>query len=283
LKIEHSITLLCRAFAVSASGYYDWRKRPTHPGPRAQQNQQLKEQILRIHRESRQTYGAPRIQASLRALGQRHGRNRLGRLMREQQICGRQKRRYRVVTTDSKHDQPIAPNRLLELPAVSGPNQVWVADITYIQSGAGGWLYLAGILDLYSRRIVGWALSQRIDTALVMAAWNMALCHRQPPAGLIFHSDRGVQYASLQHRQGLAAAQAIASMSRKANCYDNAVMEAFWSTLKLELIYRREREFASLAEARTALFDYIEVFYNRQRLHSALGFQTPTNFELSRN
>ena len=282
MKIEHSITLLCRAFAVSPSGYYDWRERQTHPGPRAQHNQQLKEQILRIHRESRQTYGAPRIQASLRALGQRHGRNRLGRLMRQEQICGRQKRRYRVLTTDSRHDQPIAPNRLLELPALTGPNQIWVADITYIRT-AETWLYLAAILDLYSRRIVGWALSQRSDSALVVAAWNMALCHRQPPAGLIFHSDRGVQYASLQYRQALAVAQAIASMSRKANCYDNAVMEAFWSTLKLELVYRQEPRFGSPEAAHAALFEYIEVFYNRQRLHSALGYQTPTAFEHANN
>jgi transposase InsO family protein len=157
-----------------------------------------------------------------------------------------------------------------------------VADITYIAC-AGAPVYLAAILDLYSRRIVGWAISERIDTALVLAAWKMAVRHRQPASGLIFHSDRGVQYASSQYRQALKTLRVSASMSRKANCYDNAVMEAFWSTLKLELIYRREREFASLAEARAALFDYIEVFYNRQRLHSALGFQTPTNFELSRN
>jgi transposase InsO family protein len=215
-------------------------------------------------------------------LGQRHGRNRIGRLMREQHICGRQKRRYRVVTTDSKHDQPIAPNRLPELPAPSGPNQTWLADITYIQT-AHGWLYLAAILDLFSRKIVGWASSERIDTALVLAAWNMALRHREPPAGLVFHSDRGVQYASLQYRSALQVAEAVASMSRKANCYDNAVMEAFWSTLKLELIYRQEDAFATREQAHAALFDYIEVFYNRQRLHSALGYQSPSQFECSNN
>ena len=282
MKTEHAITALCRAFAVAASGYYGWRRRQKEPGPRAQEDQRLKEQIRRLHQESRQTYGAPRIQAALRATGQSHGRNRLGRLMREEQICGRQKRRYRVVTTDSKHDQPIAPNRLAALPAASRPNQVWVADITYIQTGEG-WLYLAGILDLYSRRIVGWALSERIDTALILAAWNMALCHRQPPAGLLFHSDRGVQYASLENRQALQMAQAVASMSRKANCYDNAVMEAFWSTLKLELVYRQAGGFATRQGARRALFEYIEVFYNRQRLHSALDYQTPAGFELANN
>jgi len=282
LKSEHSITALCQAFEVAPSGYYDWCCRQKHPGPRAQQDQSLREQIRHIHQQSRQTYGAPRLQAVLRAKGQSHGRNRLGRLMREEQICGRQKRRYRLVTTDSKHDQPIAPNRLRNLPAASRPNQLWAADITYIQTKEG-WLFLAAILDLYSRRIVGWALSPRIDTALVLAAWNMALCHRRPPAGLIFHSDRGVQYASLENRQALHLAQAMASMSRKANCYDNAVMEAFWSTLKLELVYRQAEAFATPQEARRAIFEYIEVFYNRQRIHSALDYQTPDGFEAANN
>ncbi len=282
MKDAHCIQRLCEAFEVSPSGYYDWCRRQTQPGKRQQQDQQLKTEICRIHRESRRTYGAPRIQASLRADGQRHGRNRIGRLMRENKLSGRQKRRYRVVTTDSRHDQPIAPNRLASLAGPEGPDRVWVADITYVATGEG-WLYVAAILDLYSRRIVGWAASERIDTALVLAAWNMALCHRQPPAGLLFHSDRGVQYASLQHRQALDIAQAIASMSRKGNCYDNAVMEAFWSTLKLELVYRQEQGFGTRAAARGALFEYIEVFYNRQRLHSALGYQSPAAFENARN
>jgi putative transposase len=282
LKTEHSISLLCQAFDVSKSGYYEWCARQTQPAPRRVENQELAAQIGRIHQQSRQTYGSPRIQASLRQLGQRHGRNRIGRLMREQDICGRQKRRYRMVTTESKHDQPIAPNRLPDLPTPSGPNQIWLADITYLQTGQG-WLYLAGILDLFSRKIVGWASSDRIDTALVLAAWNMALRHREPPAGLVFHSDRGVQYASLQYRCALEVAEAVASMSRKANCYDNAVMEAFWSTLKLELIYRQEDAFATRERAHAALFDYIEVFYNRQRLHSALDYQSPSQYEGAKN
>ena len=270
--------MLCETFDVSSSGYYDWQRRQDQPAARTQQDLQLKEQIRRIHQQSRQTYGSPRIQACLRAQGQRHGRNRLGRLMREENLSGRQRRRYRVRTTDSNHEHPIAPNRLRDQPPPEEPNRVWVADITYIPC-AGSSVYLAAILDLYSRRIVGWAISERIDTSLVLAAWKRALHHRQPPHGLIVHSDRGVQYASSQYRQALKTMRASASMSRKANCYDNAVMEAFWSTLKLELIYRREREFSSLAEARTALFDYIEVFYNRQRLHSALDFRSPTDFE----
>lgn len=215
MKANHSIRVLCQAFEVSPSGYYDWQQRQKQPAPRVQQDRQLKEQIRRIHQESRQTYGSPRIQVSLRALGQRHGRNRLARLMREASICGRQKRRYKVVTTDSKHEHPIAPNRLSAVATPQGPNQIWVADITYIASSSGT-MYLAAVLDLYSRRIVGWALSQRMDTALVLGAWNMALCHRQPPMGLIFHSDRGVQYASNEYRQALEKLKASARCLEKA-------------------------------------------------------------------
>lgn len=276
MKDEYSITALCQALEVWASGYYDWEQRKSSPGPRALEERQLRSEITRIHQDSRQSYGAPRVQMALRGQGRRHGRNRIARLMREQGLFGRQKRRYRLRTTDSNHDQPIAPNRLAQLPRASRPNQIWAADITYVAT-AQGWVYVAAIVDLYSRRIVGWALSQQINTALVLLAFSMALTHRQPPAGLVFHSDRGVQYASLEYRQALEAAQLISSMSRKANCYDNAVMEAFWSTLKLELIYRRT--FDDLAQVREALFDYIEVFYNRQRLHSALGYRTPAAFE----
>jgi putative transposase len=280
MTAEHDIRTLCEAFAVSASGYYDWKHRQSEPSERHRQDEQLKEQIGKIHRDSRQTYGAPRIEICLRAAGQKHGRNRIARLMREKQIFGRQHRRFRPVTTDSNHDQPVAPNHLAQRPAPSRPDEAWVADITYI-STSEGWLYLAAVLDLYSRRIVGWAMSARLDSALVLAAWKMALCHRQPPAELLFHSDRGVQYASKEFRQALAQAQAIASMSRKANCYDNAAMESFWSTLKLELVYRQL--FATHEQARQAVFDYIETFYNRQRLHSALGYQTPAGFECSNN
>lgn len=280
MKTEHSIALLCQAFEVSKSGYYDWQERQHQPGPRQQEDRELKAHIRQFHQQSRATYGAPRIQDCLRKLGRRHGRNRIGRLMREEQICGRQKRCYRVRTTDSNHDEPIAPNRLLDRPPPTAPNQVWLADITYIPTGEG-WLYLAGILDRYSRKVVGWAVGEHIDTALVTAAWNQALCHRHCASGLIFHSDRGVQYASATFRQSLKESGTLPSMSRKANCYDNAIMEAFWSTLKLELVYRCQ--FATRPQARAALFEYIEVFYNRQRLHSALGYQSPAAFELARN
>ena len=280
MKVEYPIRALCQALEVSLSGYYDWRQRKSCPSARALEEQELQAQIARIHDESRQTYGAPRVQMCLRGQGQRHGRNRIARLMRAHGLYGRQKRRYRVVTTDSKHDHPIAPNRLAAAPVASRTNQLWVADITYVRSAAS-WVYVAAIMDLYSRRIVGWAVGQHINTALVLSALNMALCHRQPPAGLVFHSDRGVQYASLEYRQALEAAQMVASMSRKANCYDNAAMEAFWSTLKLELIYRRA--FQDATQVRQALFDYVEVFYNRQRLHSSLGYRSPTDFEAANN
>jgi transposase InsO family protein len=280
MKTDYSIGRLCRVFEVSASGYYDWQKRQRTPGPRAQENHALGERIKAIHTQSRQTYGSPRITTQLRKDGGAHGRNRVARLMREQGLCGRQKRAYRVRTTDSRHAEPIAPNRLADAPKPTAPNQVWVADITYIRVPEG-WLYLAAILDLYSRKIVGWAMSGRIDTALVLQALAMALTHRPAPAGLLFHSDRGVQYAAGDYRAALASAGLIASMSRKGNCYDNAFMESFWSTLKLELVYRRD--FASQQEARSQIFDYIETFYNRQRAHTALGGLSPVDFERLNN
>jgi putative transposase len=280
MKKDHSIQLLCQVLDVSPSGYYDWQKRHQTPSARARQNQSLSQQIKTIHAKSRQTYGSPRVTDQLRKDGHQHGRNRIARLMKEQGLYGRQKRRYRVQTTDSNHDQPIAPNRLDQAPKPTAPNQIWVADITYIHTSQG-WLYLAAILDLYSRKIVGWAMSPFIDTSLVLLALNMALARSRPPAQLLFHSDRGVQYASSDYRKALASAGLLASMSRKANCYDNATMESFWSTLKLELVYRQT--FANHLEARSAIFDYIETFYNRQRTHSALGYLSPVDFELQNN
>jgi len=190
MKTEHPIRSMCEAFEVSTSGYYDWVTRSRQPGPRAQENVLLVAQITQIHLASRKTYGSPRIQQALVKAGRSHSRNRIARLMRQQGLCGRVKGRFRVQTTDSNHDQPIAPNRLAQLPAPNAPNQIWVGDITYIHTDEG-WLYLAGIMDFYSRRIVGWAMDQNIDTQLILAAWNMALTHRQPPPELVFHSDRG--------------------------------------------------------------------------------------------
>jgi len=280
MKRDYPILSLCANLEVSPSGYYGWQRRRTTPGPRAAANQTLAKQIMVIHEQSRQTYGSPRIVAALRQQGCHHGRNRIARLMRVDGLCGRQKGRYRVQTTDSNHDQPIAPNLMAQASKATQPNQIWVGDITYIETQEG-WLYLAAILDRYSRKIVGWAMSERSDTALVLKALAMALLHRRPPVSLLLHSDRGVQYASADYRRALSQAGLVASMSRKGNCYDNATMESFWSTLKLELVYRRD--FVTRSQARTQIFDYIESFYNRQRTHSALDFQSPVDFELLNN
>ena len=276
MKPDYSTVVLCATLAVSPSTYYDWKKRGTTPGVRALEDQTLTGQIKAIHSQSRQTYGSPRIVDALRKQGCCHGRNRVARLMRQADLCGRQKARYRIQTTDSQHDQPIAPNLMAQAAPATAPNQIWVGDITYIETQEG-WLYLAAVLDRYSRKIVGWAMSEHIDTALVLKAFDMALLHRQPPTQLLFHSDRGVQYASADYRHALTQAGFVASMSRKGNCYDNATMESFWSTLKLELIYRRD--FATRAAARSQIFDYIESFYNRQRAHSALDYRSPVDFE----
>ena len=280
MKTNYPVLMLCQLLEVSPSGYYDWQKRRYSPGKRAKEDKVLAQEIALIHLESRRTYGSPRIAMQLRSQGYRHGRNRIARLMREQNLSGRQKRRYRVCTTDSNHCLPIAPNHLAKAPKPTQPNQIWVADITYIKT-AEGWLFLAAILDLYSRRIVGWAMSPWIDTTLILKALQMALSTRRPPTKLLLHSDRGVQYASREYRKALQAAGLRASMSRKGNCYDNATMESFWSTLKLELVYRRQ--FRTRTEARSELFDYIECFYNRKRIHSALGYLSPIDFEQSKN
>ena len=275
MSTEHTIDDLCRAFEVSRSGYYDWHKRREQPGHRALEDAALRPKIAAIYQEHDGTYGSPRVQRQLALDGKRHGRNRIARVMREQGLAGQQNARFKVVTTDSIHDLPIAPNRLQQAVATR-PNQIWVGDITYIKT-AQGWLYLAAIMDLYSRRIVGWGMSERIDTALVLMAWHMAQEHRQPPVELIFHSDRGVQYASAEYRHALQAEGVLPSMSRRACCYDNAAMESFWSTLKRELVYRRH--FRSHEEARRQIFAYIETRYNRKRLHSSLGYLSPADFE----
>ena len=203
MKADHSILRLCENLQVSTSGYYDWQRRRVTPSPRAQETQELAQEVEVIHGQSRQTYGSPRIVAALRSQGRRHGRARIARLMKAQGLCGRQKGRYRVRTTDSHHDHPIAPYRLAEAPEATAPNQIWVADITYIQTHEG-WLYLAAILDLYSRRIVGWAMGQRIDTALVLRALGMALLHRQSPANLAvpFRSGGSIRGGPVSHGLG---------------------------------------------------------------------------------
>ena len=280
MNSEYPTRLLCRVLSVSPSGYYDWQRRQTHPSVRTVANAQLLVLIEQIHQASRRTYGSPRIQHALRQRGCCHSRNRIARLMRQKNLFGRRQRRFRVQTTDSDHAEPVAPNLLAQWPAPQAVNQIWLADITYIPTDEG-WLYLAGILDRFSRKVVGWAMAESLDTQLVLASWQMALAQRRPASPLLFHSDRGVQYASAQFRGALRQANALCSMSRKGNCYDNAVMESFWSTLKHELIYRCH--FRTRAQARQALFEYIEVFYNRCRLHSSLHFLSPVDFENQNN
>jgi transposase InsO family protein len=272
MRGEYELLLLCETLGVSRSGYYAWAKRRS---ARAQANERLLGQIQTIHAQSRATYGSPRVTQSLRLAGENVGHNRVARLMRQAGLVGRQKRRYRVRTTDSNHDQPIVPNRLGRA-TPSRADQVWVSDLTYVPTDEG-WLYVAGVLDRCSRYLVGWAMGSTLDTSLPLSALRMALNRRRPQPGLIHHSDRGVQYASGAYRDALAEHGAVASMSRKANCYDNAAMESFWSTLKHELVYRRR--FATREQARTAIFDYIEGFYNRSRMHSALGYKSPLDYE----
>lgn len=275
---EHPIKTMCEVLEVSRSGYYQWQG--TKTSARASRTEALKGRIARVHETSRGTYGSPRVTAALHEQGETVGRHRVARLMKECGLKGRQSRRYRVRTTDSAHDNPIAPNLLAEAPAPTKPDETWVTDITYVETGEG-WLYLAGVLDLYSRRLVGWAMGPSLATALPLAALHMALRRRRPAPGLLHHSDRGCQYASADYRALLAAHGCVPSMSRRGNCYDNATMEAFWSTLKHELIYRRR--FATRDEATTAIFDYVECFYNRTRLHSALGFKSPLAYESNLN
>ena len=258
---------------ISRSGYYAWRKRKR--SQRELDNQALIEHIRRIHRMSRKTYGSPRVHAELRREGRWVNHNRVARLMRQEGLVGRRKHR-RMVTTHSKHPYPIAPNLLNQEFNAEKPNQKWVADITYIPT-AEGWLYLAVVLDLFSRKIVGWEMSSELTADLVEQALRMALYQRQPGPELLHHSDRGSQYASHQIQSILRANRIRVSMSRTGNCYDNAVMESFFSTLKGEWVHYQKYE--TRAQARRDLFAYIEGFYNTVRLHSSLGYLSPNDFE----
>ena len=273
---EYSIAVLCGLLAVSRSGYYAWRQRRHQPSARVRENRALTQRIRQVFTANRQSYGSPRIAV---ALGCRGSRNRIARLMHREGIWARQRSKYRVATTDSRHGGPIAPNRLLELKA-DRPDQIWVTDATCVLTGQG-WLYLFAILDVHTRRVLGWSMHAHLDASQAIGALKMALARRRPKPGLIVHSDRGAQFASAAYRQVLAEHGLLASMSRKGNCYDNAYIESFWSSLKYETVYHRK--FATRAEARIALFDYIESFYNRTRLHSSLGYMSPINFESQLN
>jgi putative transposase len=269
---EYPVTVLCRVLGLARSGYYAWRQRSV--SARHKRDQQLTSQIRTIFTDSRRTYGSPRVHAQLKGQGIRCARKRVARLMRQAQLCARGRRRS-VRTTDSRHSQPIAPNLLSRTFQAEAPNRVWVADISYLPTREG-WLYLAVVLDLFGRRIVGWSMQPTLERGLVLAALEHALQRRQPAPNLLHHSDRGSQYASADYQALLAQAEMRSSMSRKGNCWDNAAMESFFATLKAELPVS---VFDSHAAARSAVFDYIERFYNRVRLHSTLGYRSPIAYE----
>jgi transposase InsO family protein len=268
------VRIMCDALSVSASGYYAWRSRPE--SARKIANRGLLDDIQRVHAHHCERYGAPRIHAELRAEGQIISRKRIERVMRRHGIRARAPRRYRVCTTDSKHSLPVAANLLDQNFVAERPNQVWLADITYIPTGEG-WLYLAVILDLFTRKVVGWAMRDHMRAELTIAALTMAIQRRRPEPGLTHHSDRGSQYAAGDYRDILRAAAVTQSMSRKANCWDNAPMESLFGTLKTELVH--QREYPDRDAARRDLFAYIEGYYNRQRIHSAIGYITPEQAE----
>jgi putative transposase len=276
-KARHSVSLLCSVLGVSRSGYYAWCARP--PSQRAINDRALAEDIRNIHESSKQRYGSPRIHEELAANDTRVGRKRVARLMKENGLSARSKRRF-VKTTDSKHDFPIAPNLLQRDFTAAAPNETWVGDISYLDTREG-WLYLAVLIDLYSRRVVGWAMSERIDTALATGALNMALARRKPQRGLIHHTDRGCQYASHDYRRLLRGIGAECSMSRKGDCWDNAVAESFFASLRKELTNRVV--FSTRDDARSSVFEYIEAFYNRVRRHSTINYQSPNDFERERS
>jgi transposase InsO family protein len=270
------IGITTAVLGLSRSGYYAWKKRPE--SERKQESARLSAEIRSIFEESRGTYGVPRIHAKLRQLGKKHGKERVRKIMKKEGIPARRKRRF-VKTTDSKHDLPIA-ERIFQtenqetMPVK--PNEVWASDITYIPTDEG-WLFLAIFLDLFTRKIVGFSMSDHMRTELILNALEMALGRQSTPG--VGHSDRGCQYASGAYRERLAALGITASMSRKGNCYDNAFAESFFHSLKEELVHRRK--FKTREEAMRAIFEYIEVWYNRERLHSSLGYRTPAEYELA--
>jgi transposase InsO family protein len=278
LAADYPIEDLAWAMDVSRSGYYRWLKAPE--SKRAESSRHLTEHIHRIHLENRKCYGSPRMFHELRRQGIQTSENRVARLMKAAGIKARSKRAFRPRTTDSNHPNPIAPNRLKVMDRPTAPNQVWVADITYVWTREG-WVYLAAVMDLFSRKIVGWALSRTLETSLVKEALQRALASRRPVSGLLHHSDRGSQYASSAFRALLHTWQIKPSMSGPACCYDNAAMESFWSTLKTEI--QQSGPFQTIQTVRGAIFDYIETFYNPKRLHSALDYQSPVDFETKIN
>ena len=270
---DYPVQVMCRVLDVGASGYYDWRDRS--PSARTQRHQQIAQAAARSYFESHRIYGYRKVHQDLQAEGVPCGEDTVRQVLRENGLYSRIRRKF-VRTTDSNHSAPIADNILNRDFSAERPNEKWVADITYIAT-AEGWLYLAAVMDLFSRRIVGWSMSEFIDAALATSALKMAVEQRGPDAGLLHHSDRGVQYASGDYQNILKEGQIVGSMSRKGNCWDNAVMENFFGSLKNEWV--RDQVFATRQAAKESLFNYIEVFYNRQRRHAALGYLSPAAYE----
>ncbi len=273
-RAEYPVRLMCRVLVVSRGGFYAWLERA--PSRRAQTDARLRVAIRAIHAESRRSYGSPRIHRELRAQGQRHGRKRIARLMRVEGLRAKRSRRYRA-TTRSDATRPPAPNTLGRRFAVREVNRVWAGDVTACWTGEG-WLYLAALLDLGSRRVVGWATSGTLDQTLTQAALRRALVQRQPAAGLLHHSDRGTPYTAAEYQAALTGAHVAVSMSRRGDCWDNAVMESFFATLKTELVH--DARWPTRGAATAALATYIEGWYNRRRRHSTLDYLSPAEYEL---
>jgi transposase InsO family protein len=275
-KGQWPVRWLCATLEVCPAGYYAWRQRPR--APREQRRDTLLVEVRAIHAQFKARYGSPRTQAELVARGHACCVNTVARLMREHGIAAKTARKFRCTTTDSDHDLPVAENLLGRQFDASVANEVWLADITYIPTREG-WLYLAAVEDLYSRRVVGWAMAEHMDSRLVVDALALAVQRRLPGEGLLAHSDRGSQYASEHYQRLLARHGITCSMSRRADCWDNAPMESFFASLKKELVHGAD--FATRAQARAAIFEYIEVFYNNQRRHSSLGYVSPAEYEQS--
>jgi len=275
-KATFPVTVLCRVLGVSRAGFYAAQSRPVPP--RVTEDARLAVQIAAIHRASRRCYGSPRVHAELRARGQCTSRKRVARLMRRAGLAARRRRAFRV-TTQSRHTHPVAPNRLARQFTAAVPDRVWVTDITYLAT-VEGWLYLAVVLDLFSRRVVGWATSDRLGEGVALEALGMGLARRRPPPGLLHHSDRGSQYASAEYRAVLTGHGMERSMSGVGRCWDNAVAESFFATLKVELAH--DGAWRTRADAHRAVFEYIELFYNAARRHSTLGYLSPLAFERQR-
>lgn len=273
---EFNIDAMCEALDVNRSGYYAYKNAPL--SMRQTEDERLTALIVKSFNESRQNYGTERIQKDLRELGEKISRRRIGRLMKQAGLACKTVKKFKA-TTNSKHDEAISPNLLNRNFKVDEPNKVWVGDITYIWTDMG-WLYLATVIDLFSRKVVGWSMSDRMKTSLVNDAMQMAIWQRKPPKGLIWHTDRGSQYASKSHRALLKQHRIEQSMSRKGDCWDNAVAESFFHTLKTELVFHER--YKTREQAHASIFEYIEVFYNRKRRHSANNLMSPANFEIFR-